>query len=633
MSEFDQLYTLFAQSALGRQALRTIKNSHPDDDETSQLRTAKNFAEMAYNLELYNYFGADENVGEACQNLDNRFINLANLPAEQIEALVGYSRYFSDTVSSEAQKPFDSSVRRAIFAQSAQAIITYSPQNLKDKKLWRLMAAASEKIISPENGFSRAEKYPLAMSMFTKQYQGDSESYFVRLGMIAKAVDKLDDKKNLPYVCSEIDNIYQNEGKITPTTAQGFVRHVIPKINEIPNFKQISAEHDCSYGEYGLIGYTNKILTSQWTPYNIHRAIATLKEVPTPDMLKRETIRTTAIQLEEAEFNGLRDVIHSESVGVNELITDMLAYYDGVKNKKPIGDLKRHLREDLKNFSMTEFSEEYFDVNRYEKVIDPEQGLTAVEALQLIADNSHKGNDTPPLVHNPTIDKLSQNFSLQGYTDLDKFSGFLEAVNKQMVQNIQEKKVGISPEMVDLMYWCDKKCANILKNRDFEQQYGDHRTPWFKQMAMFAQITNSPQENFDVQKFNEDFKEVEDKSFFFDGNQPIINQQRKNIFSIFDKLSQEENLLSTKVDKKLQQDGQTKEIRDYELKKIHNIYEQRKKRTISGNLTGEIFQMSDFKKASTPIGKRYFDEMHHKLTYQRPVENTLLKLFSQKEIG
>lgn len=52
--------------------------------------------------------------------------------------------------------------------------------------------------------------------------------------------------------------------------ARGFEKYVIPVVNEIPDFATLSAEHDCSYGEYGLIGYTNKVLTSQWT-----RAVST----------------------------------------------------------------------------------------------------------------------------------------------------------------------------------------------------------------------------------------------------------------------------------------------------------------------------------------------------------------------
>lgn len=52
--------------------------------------------------------------------------------------------------------------------------------------------------------------------------------------MIGKAVDGLTDRKNLGKVCEEIDNIYQNEGDITPVMARGFENMLFPLLTKFP---------------------------------------------------------------------------------------------------------------------------------------------------------------------------------------------------------------------------------------------------------------------------------------------------------------------------------------------------------------------------------------------------------------
>lgn len=586
MSDFEELYRVFIKTQPAKSAVQEVKRLHPDLSARQAAAAAQNLAELAYNLDMDAYFNPEIREGSVSRNWNNQFRALNRLQPEQLEALVAYSEIYADKVMPCAANETEDAMLRAVFA----------------------------------------------MSVFTNLYQDNPAAFFNRLGMIGKAVDGLTDRKNLGKVCEEIDNIYQNEGDITPVMARGFEKYVIPVVNEIPDFSTLSAEHDCSYGEYGLIGYTNKVLTSQWTPRSLNEAIGILKEVPTPDMVKRETIRTKAIQLEEAEFSGLRDFLHSETIGVSELVGHMLEYYHASKggDNNAAQTAADKIKSDLRSCQSEDFASGYLDISRYERVIDRDSGLTAVEALQIVADNVRKNNAKPPLVNDPELDGLSQRFLLEGYTDTAAFGRFMEVLNNKIIQNIETQKIGISPQMVDLMFWCDKKCTNLLKDRDFEHQCGDHKSPWFKQVALFAELTNSAETGFNRKGFDAYFKHVQAQDYFFDANNILIKRQRNNIFKLFQASKQACRQVGENLRRRLERSGRGSDEIDFEIEKLNGIYDQRNRRMISGNLVGEIFKLNDFKKPSTRLGERYAEEMKRKVQLERPVEKTLLKIFKTK---
>ena len=250
--------------------------------------------------------------------------------------------------------------------------------------------------------------------------------------------------------------------------------------------------------------------------------------------------------------------------------------------------------------------------------------------MQIVADNVRKNNAKPPLVNDPELDGLSQRFLLEGYTDTAAFGRFMEVLNNKIIQNIETQKIGISPQMVDLMFWCDKKCTNLLKDRDFEHQCGDHKSPWFKQVALFAELTNSAETGFNRKGFDAYFKHVQAQDYFFDANNILIKRQRNNIFKLFQASKQACRQVGENLRRRLERSGRGSDEIDFEIEKLNGIYDQRNRRMISGNLVGEIFKLNDFKKPSTRLGERYAEEMKRKVQLERPVEKTLLKIFKTK---
>ena len=61
--------------------------------------------------------------------------------------------------------------------------------------------------------------------------------------------------------------------------------------------------------------------------------------------------------------------------------------------------------------------------------------------------------------------------------------------------------------------------------------------------------------------------------------------------------------------------------------RLANMYDQRRRRMVSGNLISEMFKLNDFKKPSTRMGERHAEDLKHLYTVERPIEKTLLKLF------
>ena len=635
MSDFEELYSAFIRTAPAKTAIAEIKQLHPEISAKDAAQSAKIMAEMAYNLGDMSYFNPEIQVGTVSKNWNQGFRRLNELPLEVLQSLKGYSELFADKIMPTAANESEEALYRNIFAQSAKAVLTYAPDKLQDKKLQNIMLKAAETITNPENGLSVSDKFPLSMSAFSSLYEGDSKSYFNKLKILTQALPKLKNPRDIVKFGEEIDNAYQNEGKIDDVMAQGFVKNVVSFANKNKNFQTLVGEHDCEFGEYGLMGYNILLQTSRWTPLALNKALGVLKEVPTPDMQKRETIRTQAIAIENAGFSGLRDFIHSENIGAIELVNHMLDYYHAhlSSDEKTKVQAAASIKTDLKQLDNDGFSEEYLDINRYEEIVDHSTNQTAVQTLEIIAANMEKENTHPPLTGDMSLDKLSQDFMLEGYTNTKQYGVFLRLLNHKIIQNIEAQKIGISPQMVDLLQWCDQKNANILKNRDFEQQCGDYKEDWFKQIALFAELTNSAEEKFNQKGFEAYFSHIPEQSYFFDAYNILLKRQRNNIFKLFEHSKEDEQRATAILQRRYAKSTASQEDIAFEEKRFANMYDQRRRRMVSGNLISEMFKLNDFKKPSTRMGEKHSKDLQHLYTVERPIEKTLLKLFKAGRKG
>ena len=635
MSDFEELYHAFIRTQTAQAAIAEIKQLHPEMGPKDVAQSAKLMAEMAYNLDDMNYFDPTIKEGTVSKNWNQGFRGLNKLPLEALQSLKGYSERFSEEIMPTAANESEEALYRNIFAQSAKAMLTYAPAKLNDKKLQKIMLRTVKSITNPDNGLTVRDKFPLSMSVFSSLYEGDSKSYFNKLKIMTQALPKLKNPRDIVKFGEEIDNAYQNEGKIDEIMVEGFVKNVVPFANKNKNFQTLVGEHDCAFGEYGLMGYNILLQTSRWTPLALNKALGTLKEVPSPDMQKREIIRTQAIILEGADFSGLRDFIHSENIGAEELVKHMVEYYHAhlASDEKSKAQAAEGIKKNLKQLENDGFLEEYLDINRYQRKIDFKEDHTAIQTLEIIAANMEKKNTRPPLTGDLSLDKLSQNFMMEGYTNTKQYGMFLRLLNHKIIQNIEEQKIGISPQMVDLLYWCDQKNADILKNRDFEHQCGDYKEDWFKQVALFAELTNSAEEKFNQKGFEAYFSHIPEQSYFFDAHNILLKRQRNNIFKLFARSKEEEQKTTAILQQRYSKSTASAEEISAEENRLSEMYDQRRRRMVSGNLVSEMFKLNDFKQPSTRMGEKHAKDLQHHYTVERPVEKTLLKMFKAGSKG
>lgn len=634
MTPFEELYRNFIKTPAAKETIQQIKRLSPDTSPKQAADAAKSLAEAAFMLKYDGYFNPAAAEGAVSRNWNGVFKNLIELAPDKMQGIADYAQKYAREVLPNAQTPLDETMYRAIFALSARSMSQCIQQTDNDK-IHRIMLSTCKKITSPDNDLGRGDKYSLALFAFSNLYENDPQSYFTRLGMINKAIDKLDDPKNVIKVCEEIDAVYLNEGALNPVAAKGFEDYIIPMFNKTPEFAQLSAEHDCGFGEYGLIGYTTKVMTSQWTPKDLTEALAILKEVPTPDMLKRENNRRNAIILEEAQFLGLRDVIHSENIGVEQLIDEMVGYYDATKsgNTPEANKHKTSMGEMVKNFHGQDFIDIYTDISRYEKPLSGANGRLAADLLRELQRDLRKSDSRPPVTGNQKLDQLSQQFAMEESTNPEKFGEFMAAVNQTIIGNIQAKKSGIEPPMVDLLFWCDKKAGNILKNRDFEEQCGDYKTGWFKQVILFSELTNNTANSFNTDEFNKFYDNAAKEDYFFDAYDQIIKRKQKQIMRLDAASKMNQKKVAASLRNRLEKARKSPQEIDFEVEKINRIFKNRQARIFSNNLLGEIMHLTDFKKPSTRIGERYAEKMQYKRQIERPAEIALSKMFNYEKTG
>lgn len=634
MTRFEEIYREFIKTPAAKDTIQQIKTLHSETSPKQAADAAKSLAEAAFALKYDGYFNPAAAEGAVSCNWNSVFKNLIELAPDKMSGIADYAQKYAREVLPNAKTPLDETMYRAIFALSARSMSQYAQQT-DNGKIHRIMLSTCKKITSPDNDLGRGDKYSLALFAFSNLYENDPQSYFTRLGMINKAIDKLDDPKNVIKVCEEIDAVYLNEGALNPVAAKGFEDYIIPMFNKTPEFAQLSAEHDCGFGEYGLIGYTTKVMTSQWTPKDLTEALAILKEVPTPDMLKRENNRRNAIILEEAQFLGLRDVIHSENIGVEQLIDEMVGYYDATKsgNTPEANKHKTSMGEMVKNFHGQDFIDIYTDISRYEKPLSGANGRLAADLLRELQRDLRKSDSRPPVTGNQKLDQLSQQFAMEESTNPEKFGEFMAAVNQTIIGNIQAKKSGIEPPMVDLLFWCDKKAGNILKNRDFEEQCGDYKTGWFKQVILFSELTNNTANSFNTDEFNKFYDNAAKEDYFFDAYDQIIKRKQKQIMRLDAASKMNQKKVAASLRNRLEKARKSPQEIDFEVEKINRIFKNRQARIFSNNLLGEIMHLTDFKKPSTRIGERYAEKMQYKRQIERPAEIALSKMFNYEKTG
>lgn len=621
MNGFEEFYNLFLQTPNARKILTTIKKAQPALSEKQLDTAAKNMAQTAFILKDGGYFNPDLDEGMISRNWNNIFRSLAKCPPQTIAFAKKLAPKFKREIMTLCRSEREEALVRSAFFRLVTCADTYKPTTCSKEEFQNRLFGLCKKIFNlPEK--SLGIKYALSAEAFSDTYSHKPDAFLHRLDMFEEALQKINDTHKLKYVCDEIDAFFINEGNITPQNVEGFRENYIPFVAKTDDYANVAAEHDCDQGEYGTIGYIFKTAATEWSSPNLCEMICIAREVPTTDMLKRKVIRDAAIILDGGKFIGLRDAIHGESIGINELLDSMSTYYDAAAggNPKTLSSAKRKIAKHLKSLKSEEFAEEYYNLENYEEVLDAENNLRAIDLIKTI--RIDENNEKAPLCGISEIDIPAQRFCAVPDSSVLLFGNFLKKLNNQIMKNIQEHKIGFDPKMIDLMLWCDKKAARILDGRpDFETQCGDYKTDWFKEMLRFSELTTNPDFN------NEEFEKYHQllKTMGADAYKRIAERQTDNLKKAVSLSEQKEKNVIANW-KAVQKICGTENI-SHGVNNLKKIFHARREYLWSGNLLKETMSIvNNFKEPSTRAGERHYKRIQQRIA-ELPMEDMMMKLF------
>lgn len=622
MNGFEEFYNLFLQTQNAQKILAEIKRARPALSDKQLNAAAKNMAQTAFILKDEGYFNPNVNEGMVSRNWNNIFRSLAKCPPRTINTAKTLASRFQREIMPLCRNEREEALARSAFARIVTCADGYKPKICSKEEFQNRLFAVCSKIFSSPK-LSLADKFSLSADVFSDIYLHKPDTFLHRLDMFEEAFQKIDDVKKLKYICTETDAFFINEGNICSQAVKGFRENYLPFVSQTEDYANIAAEHDCNSGEYGTIGYIFKTAASEWNSPNLCEIMCLAREVPTTDMLKRKVIRDAAITLDGGKFIGLRDAIHGESVGINELLDSMSVYYDAAAadDKDTKSAAKRKIAQYLKNLKSEEFAEEYYNLENYEEVLDWENNLRAVDLIKTI--RIDENDEKAPLCGIAEIDVPAQRFCAVPDSSVLLFGNFLKKLNNQIMKNMEEHKIGFDPKMVDLMLWCDKKAARILDGRpDFETQCGDYKTGWFKEILRFSDLTFNPDFN------NEDFEKYYEQltNMGADAYKRIAERQTDNLKKAVAFSEQKEKAVIANW--KAVQKICGREDTAHGVNNLKKIFHTRREYLWSDNLLKETMSIAgNFKEPSTRIGERYHKRIQQKIA-ELPMEDMMVKLFN-----
>lgn len=628
MSKFSDFYSLFLQTRNAREIFAQIKAAQPDLSDSQIAASAQSMAKAAYILKDKNYFSSETDEGMVSRHWNGIFRSLLKQPPQITATAQKLAPKFSREIMPLCRNEREEALARSAFSRIAFCSSVYKTSVCSDEDFQKKLFGCFCKILlSPK--LSITEKYALSVDVYSDIYQNNPDAFVYRLEMINEAIGKIDNASKLKYICEEIDASFINEGNICFQTLQGFRKNYIPFVQKTDDYVKIASEHDCDSGEYGTIGYMLKTTTTAWSSAALGEMMCIAREIPTTDMLQRKIIRDAAVILDDGKFIGLRDAIHGETIGINELLDSMSIYYDASvsgnirKQEKAKNKISRY----LKNFKSEEFADEYFNIENYEEMLGEEKNHRAIDLIKTIRIDDKGGK--APLCGIAEIDLSSQRFCVSENSgklvnNLPLFGNLLKKLNSQISENIKENKIGIDPKIIDLMLWCDRKAVHILESRpDFETQCGDYKTEWFKEMLRFSELISNPDYN------DEEFEKyyVRLTTMGPDAYKRIAERQTENLKKSVG-LSEQKEKDVLKNWNAVQKILGKKDIASRE-ENIKKIFRERRQYLWSGNLLKETMSIvNNFKEPSTRVGERYYKSVQRRIS-ELPMEDMLVKLFNR----
>jgi fructosamine-3-kinase len=135
--------------------------------------------------------------------------------------------------------------------------------------------------------------------------------------------------------------------------------------------------------------------------------------------------------------------------------------------------------------------------------VDGEQKQEKViEVLKRLENNTRLVEEAPPATSDAELNKaLAEVANGENLVPSEALRLAMDIVNGKLEKMMQEKEVGIEPNMILAIAWLERQGYAILKNLSYEDQQGAYKKPWLHSILKFQELTASAQP-FNAEEFN-----------------------------------------------------------------------------------------------------------------------------------
>lgn len=184
----------------------------------------------------------------------------------------------------------------------------------------------------------------------------------------------------------------------------------------------------------------------------------------------------------------------------------MALYYDATKKigeELPLDIRTQKLQEIIEYIDKNSpcynlGSEDLFNINKYDQVVYDYEG-NPTKAIDIIQRIRH--NTTPRTLELPTINDAHTKHLLEEIVDTqypfskhEVYGEYLQKLNNHLERKMKAEAIGIKPKTINSILWSERRGFQILENMDAGYQLSAFKSPWFKEILRFYELTNSAED-------------------------------------------------------------------------------------------------------------------------------------------
>lgn len=536
----ERLEKNFSDEAVRKQNFNTIQNI------AENLNIGKKFkvpqAELLYllceknPLELYrirqisekfkdiehNLDGSEDDKNLLCHVLSNYFKEQMNIDpdgllvdkiAETFPKVLDYARDDDITIS-------------VFYNTHHETNVTFNKREIIDK------------FYSVDYGVLVANLGQVKTPIFSKRNLKEAEYEVKRLDIMSQAIDSLTPAKFMLFAL-HFDKYIEKLPDIDDDLAIGAIKNVVPVIKNGKNkiLNSVGNIWGTDISDHGSSGFVFRCLTSRVTPYNITRLCRIAEQIPSSDENRFEQIRLDAIAVNDA-FPRLRSYIHNQQPQQHKLLKRMVLYYDAVKGLNPELDVSyrtaklqrivNYIEANSPDYNIS--ADDLFNIKKYDAQTRDSQSnqTTNIEVLRRLMNNT-----TPRTLETPQINDPYTKHLLEELMDIefpfvrhDTYGLYLQKLNNHLERKMKAGSIGIQPKTINSILWSERRGFLLLQDMDAGYQLHAFKTPWFKEILRFYELTNSSQDtpNSDLNKFLASIKDSEMEEAYIKISHRISNE-------------------------------------------------------------------------------------------------------------